>query len=119
VRKSILSIVACLSVAAVFTAPATAADCTNEAYWVGTAALLPEWRAYEMVSPPDKNGGNLGRILWVGVAPTGDAATFYSSAAFAGSPGSALSTGYIAHATLLPGRLRASTRRSATPATAC
>jgi hypothetical protein len=75
---------------------AGAAGCANEALRLGPSAGLSECRAYEMVSPVDKDGGNVGRVLGVKVAPAGDAATFYSPAAFAGSPSAALSTGYIA-----------------------
>ena len=75
---------------------AAAAGCPNEAFRIGPGAALPECRAYEMVSPLDKNGGNIGRVLQVKVAPFGAAATFYSAAAFAGSPSASLSTGYIA-----------------------
>jgi hypothetical protein len=74
---------------------AGAAGCANEALRLGPSAGLAECRAYEMVSPVDKNGGNVGRVLQVRVDPAGGAATFYSPAAFAGSPSTALSTGYV------------------------
>lgn len=75
--------------------PASAATCPNEAFRVGFSAQLSGCRAYEMVSPVDKNGGNIGRVLQAKIAPSGDAATYYSAAAFAGSASNALSTGYV------------------------
>lgn len=41
-----------------FDAPSPLANCPNEALRVGLSANLPDCRAYEMVSPLDKNGGN-------------------------------------------------------------
>jgi hypothetical protein len=75
--------------------PAAAAPCPNEAFRIGFGAQLAGCRAYEMVSPVDKDGGNIGRVLQAKIAPSGDAATYYSAAAFAGSPSAALSTGYV------------------------
>jgi hypothetical protein len=88
-----LSAAACVLV---LVAPGTAgAACANEALRLGPSAGLAECRAYEMVSPVDKDGGNVGRVLQTKVSPDGERVTFYSAAAFAGSPSSALSTGYI------------------------
>jgi hypothetical protein len=42
-------------------APAT--DCPNQAFRIAEAALLPDCRAYEMVSPVDKNGGDIFNTL--------------------------------------------------------
>jgi hypothetical protein len=39
--------------------PAQEANCPNQAFRVGPAANLPDCRAYEMVSPVDKNGGDI------------------------------------------------------------
>ncbi len=94
-RRFAVLIAAVGSLVAIHAGAAVAAGCPNEGFRVGPSAQLPECRAYEMVSPVDKNGGNVGRVLQVKVSPSGDAATFYSAAAFAGSPSSALSTGYV------------------------
>jgi hypothetical protein len=67
-------------------------SCANEQFRIGPSAALPDCRAYEMVSPPDKNGGtvdggpNFGEL----VAPTqaavdGEAVTYGSTTAFTGT----------------------------------
>ncbi|MGC1166408.1 MAG: hypothetical protein WA862_09885 [Solirubrobacterales bacterium] len=39
--------------------PPSKADCPNQAFRTGPSANLPDCRAYEMVSPVDKNGGDI------------------------------------------------------------
>ncbi len=39
--------------------PVADADCPNQAYRSGASAVLPDCRAYEMVSPVDKEGGDI------------------------------------------------------------
>jgi hypothetical protein len=92
---ALLAVAMCLP-AAIATSGASAAGCPNEAFRVGPSALLPGCRAYEMVSPLDKNGGNVSPTFGVHVAPDGNAVSFGSTASFAGSAGSPLGTAYIA-----------------------
>jgi hypothetical protein len=61
--------------------------CANEAFRQGPGGLLPDCRAYEQVSPPDKNGGDVGANPGGGyaVALSGQRTIFDSNAEFAGS----------------------------------
>jgi DNA-binding beta-propeller fold protein YncE len=74
--------------------PAGADVCPNDAFRVGPGARLPDCRAYEMVSPLDKLGGDV--ALWRGknaappaaferhqVAPSGERFTYSSAYPFA------------------------------------
>lgn len=85
-----------LVVGACASATSAAAACPNEAFRVGPAALLPECRAYEMVSPVDKNGGNVKENVVMRTNPSGDAVAFYSTAAFAEAEGNPMVSAYIA-----------------------
>jgi hypothetical protein len=68
------------------------APCPNAQFRTGPSALLPDCRAYEQVSPVDKNGndaGNIGDLAsWAGgvASRSGDAVSFASAGSFAGSP---------------------------------
>jgi hypothetical protein len=88
----------CLHALAAIVGPGTAkaAGCSNEAFRRGPSALLPECRAYEMVSPLDKSGGSVSTFNGVRAAPDGSAVYFGSSASFAGDPGSPLFNAYVA-----------------------
>lgn len=84
--------------------------CANQTNRYGPGANLPDCRAYEMVSPVDKNGGEI-RSLASGnnggvnnsrraemnqASIDGDAITFSSFKAFAGASGATYSNQYIA-----------------------
>jgi hypothetical protein len=64
-------------------------SCPNEAFRIGPSAALPDCRAYEMVSPPDKNGGAVDGGFHFGevvtpeqAAADGEAITYGSTSAF-------------------------------------
>jgi hypothetical protein len=79
--------------------------CANDALRAGAAALLPDCRAYELVSPPAKEGGEAGvpssYVNAGGIAltvqprqasPAGEAITYGSFTAFGAEPESAPAT---------------------------
>ncbi len=76
-----------------FPPPASAkTDCPNQQFRIGLAAPLPDCRAYEMVSPLDKNSGDIGtdeaKFVFDAlniqlVSPDGARATYSSFRAFA------------------------------------
>jgi hypothetical protein len=66
--------------------------------------FLPDHRAWEMVSPPDKNGGEIPAVTSeTYAAPDGNAAVFSSHNGFAGISGYALNAQYLAERTAAPG----------------
>ncbi len=71
--------------------PTVGSSCPNQAFRTSFSAVLPDCRAYEMVSPVDKNGGDVGSGFLVEsygtlseVSSDGDRATFSSLRSFAG-----------------------------------
>lgn len=80
-------IVAALAVAVATPAPA-AADLPGEGF-------LPNGRVWEMVSPPDKNGGSV-LDAKVRVSPSGDAVSFSARQAFSGASSSVPINNYVA-----------------------
>jgi len=64
--------------------PQTQSDCSNQSFRIGAAAQLPDCRAYEMISPVDKNGDNILREFEGNTQSTdeGDRITYSAGAAF-------------------------------------
>jgi DNA-binding beta-propeller fold protein YncE len=78
--------------------PALDAACSNQAFRAGASAFLPDCRAYEMVSPIDKNGGNIlllnqGNIQ---AAAEGDKLTYNTIPAFGDAQNSWATNQYLA-----------------------
>jgi hypothetical protein len=86
--------------------PAAGSDqnCFNQALRGGASSALPDCRAYEIVSPVDKNGGDVLTLLTElnfnarldQSAVSGEAITFSSYRAFAGAQSGGWSTQYLA-----------------------
>jgi hypothetical protein len=102
-----MTIPALLSCACVFlangSANAASAPCPNESVRSGASMALPDCRAYEMVSPIDKQGGS---ILTLGAgaffrarydqsAESGEAITYSAVSPFAGAAAAAWSNQYL------------------------
>lgn len=86
-------------------APAKA-DCPNQAFRSGPSAFLPDCRAFELVSPLDKNGAGI-ETAWIGGNPLahgaldqsagdGDGLAYSSKGAFGDAAGSPFSSQYVA-----------------------
>jgi hypothetical protein len=95
-RSSGLAVGAVALLGALAPAAAAAAGCPNEEFRLGPSAQLPECRAYEMVSPPDKGGGSVYPVVSPQLSTAGDAIEFFSTSAFANAEGSPLTGSYIA-----------------------
>jgi hypothetical protein len=81
----------------VLVVPGASAACPNEAIREAQhATSLPDCRAYEQVSPPDKNGGGvIAAVDHTRISSAGDAASFASLAGFADAVGSGVATEYM------------------------
>jgi hypothetical protein len=73
---------------------ASADSCPNAAFRVAAAANLPDCRAYEMVSPPNKNGYDID-FGNQAVAISGNSVTYDSLGAFASNPAGSFFNQYL------------------------
>jgi hypothetical protein len=107
-RAFTLTVLLSATVAVLSGAPASASaaePCQNEAIREQQrSTFLPDCRAYEMVSPPDKNGGdvmpNAGRTR---ASEAGNAVDFASLSAFGDAVGTGLAVDYISVRDATPG----------------
>jgi hypothetical protein len=85
--------------------PSTAPQgCANEGFRTGAAASLPDCRAYEMVSPLDKDGADIRDLRNISSFPAalyqaaadGESLAYSAYRAFAGAPAGGYSLQYIA-----------------------
>lgn len=88
--------------------PATNTGCANQALRSGASATLPDCRAYEMVSPVDKNGADITAHFYEGfhadfrftgldqATPGGGKLAYTAPTAFAGAEASPIVSEYIA-----------------------
>jgi hypothetical protein len=82
--------------------PPPETDCPNQALRYGASALLPDCRAYEMVSPVDKEGANIQIVrnseMPTQASPDGERFTYANAfePVFAGQPSSKVLDQYLA-----------------------
>jgi hypothetical protein len=101
-RRTVFGI-ACLCVLGLTAFLGSSAPSVGAAESFPGQGFLPHNRAWEMVSPPDKNGGNIAAVSERSrAASNGDAIQFVSLAGFADAKGSGVSFEYIARRTAEP-----------------
>jgi hypothetical protein len=78
--------------------PLPDAGCPNQSLRYGASAFLPDCRAYEMVSPVNKNGGEIrpGKDAYFRVSPDGSKITYDAEPVFGDQPGNKVQNQYIA-----------------------
>lgn len=85
-RAAIAAAAAMAAIGAATAAPAAADDCANAAFRTGAAANMAHCRAYEQVSPVDKNGYDVGTffgyMLRTQAARDGSGLLFHATGAF-------------------------------------
>ncbi len=127
-RRLVLAVLAmgcsALTGLAFASAPALAEVCPNEQFRQGLSAALPDCRAYEMVSPPNKNGGEVDSGLRFGevtlpeqAAADGEAVTYGSSTTFleTGADSAELGSQYLSKRTPSGWQTQAITPRQEIP----
>jgi len=101
-RPVLLTLLAAGSLA--MTSSASADECPNEAIREEQGSKLSDCRAYELVSPSDKNGAEvLTKTDKTHVAPDGNGVTFSSLGGFGSVEGSAFDFEYLSRRTAQPG----------------
>jgi hypothetical protein len=84
--------------------PAPDTNCPNQAFRTAASAFLSDCRAYEMVSPVDKNGGDIVSGLsfsfnpggYMQVSPDGEKITYTARSSFGDEPNSFVFNQYLA-----------------------
>ncbi|MBS1868399.1 MAG: hypothetical protein JSS99_01935 [Actinobacteria bacterium] len=77
-----------------------ASACSNAQFRTGPSAALPDCRAYELVSPPDKNGGDvMGDSQRTRASASGDAVSFASLTGFGDVRGTGAAAEYLSQRT--------------------
>jgi hypothetical protein len=85
------------ALAAVTVPPARAEECPNAGLRTGASAHLPDCRAYELVSPAEKDSEDaFGEGALAHATASGTALAYTSKDVFAQSPGASVETAYVA-----------------------